>query len=125
MMMKKKLDKMKMPEKRPMNLDLGEDESPNMESLNSEEGQDMDKDMEDGESADHREKAAREGGQLHTYSDDELIAEVKKRGLVRDLEEAEQEGSPAEEASESPEEEKQEDEMNQQTGEYTTLRINV
>lgn len=111
-MMKAKelMKKMKMPMKKPHDLDIGEDSDPNLESLNSEEGQSLDEDMKDGESSEHRDDAAKNGGQLHTYSDDELIAEVKKRGLVKEIED---EGSPEEESSESPDEERQEnDEMN-------------
>ena len=105
----KKLAKLKMPSKRPeLDLsDLGADhdqdqsdgdgsdgddgdsdgaESPEMEKKEEETGMDLDHDNEEGEPADHADKvmgAAHE--KLAMVSDDDLLAEIKKRGLMSKL----------------------------------------
>lgn len=86
-----KLKKMKMPEKKGLDLSEMEDmpmgeESPELEAKEEDLGMDLDKDMEAGEPAEHADKAM--GEELAHLSDEQLLAELKKRGLMSEIEEA-------------------------------------
>lgn len=81
--LKSKLDKLKMPEKKPMAADLA-DEAP--ESADLEEG------SPEEEAAEAPAEEQAELSELDQVSDDDLLAEIKKRGLMAKLDE---EGAPA------------------------------
>lgn len=104
----KKLSKLKMPKKadeKDMDLEsmmAAEDtEGPGEEDMESPEYQAREDELgiekHDGEEEAGHEEGKSAEGELEMVSDDDLLAEVKKRGLMKDLEESEH---PAEEASE-------------------------
>jgi len=92
-----KLKKMKMPEKKGEEME-GMEDSPELAAQEEEMGMDLDGDMEAGESAEHQAKVL--GQDLEALSDEELMAELKKRGLMSKLGEEEEMGE--EESMEMP-----------------------
>jgi hypothetical protein len=92
----KKLAKMQMPKKRMNEMEISEEsmaESPEMEM----EGEDME-DMEDMELSEMEGEGEEESNPaLENLSDDELMAEIKKRGLMSQLEESDSEDKDSQE----------------------------
>lgn len=92
-----KLKKMKMPEKKGMEMEgmemateAHEEDSPELAAQEEEYGMDLDQDMEAGESPEHAKKVLGEAPELEAVSDDELMAELKKRGLMSKMAEEEE-----------------------------------
>lgn len=92
----KKLGKLKMPEKRKSEMEMEEMDygmesmdmdDPELAAQEEEMGMDLDGDMEEGEPAAHQKKVKGAGAAM---SDDELLAEVRKRGLMKKLGEEEE-----------------------------------
>jgi hypothetical protein len=92
-----KLKKLKMPAKKgeemegmEMATEAHDEDAPELAAAEEEMGMSLDKDMEEGEPAEHKAKVM--GSELEALSDDELLAELKKRGLMSKLaEEGEEE----------------------------------
>lgn len=82
--MKKKLEKLKMPEKRQDDMDLSDLEEGSPEEEASESPAEEQAEQE-GKSGDEEHKP----GPLDNVDDEDLLAEVKKRGLVSELEKGE------------------------------------
>lgn len=107
-MLASKLKKLKMPAKKgaeeaemegmeEMHSEEGED-SPELAAKEEELGMDLDQDMEEGESPEHKKKVlGKSSAALEAVSDDDLMAELKKRGLMSKL--GEEEAAEGEEES--------------------------
>ncbi len=94
--MQSKLEKMKMPEKRKADQELDLSSLGGPEDFQDEEGSPDDSSEAPDDSNEHMDEQAPSDGEqrpsnaaLEASSDDELMAEVEKRGLVKKLEESE------------------------------------